>query len=124
MNPWIVVAAAVAGGVGAGLRYLVDALVVGTRPARFPAGILLVNITGSFALGLITGVGTALVGTEVAWIVGVGLLGGYTTFSTVAVESVLLLQSGEARRGWLNTVGTLVLAVGAAALGVVLGRLL
>ena len=105
------------------MRYLVDALIVGTRPARFPAGVLLVNITGSFALGVITGLGTALVGTDVAWIVGVGLLGGYTTFSTVAVESVLLLQSGEARRGWLNAVGTLVLAVGAAALGLAVGRL-
>ena len=57
------------------------------------------------------------------WIVGVGLLGGYTTFSTVSVESVLLMRSGEARRGWLNLVGTLVLGVAAAAAGLAIGQL-
>ena len=123
MNPWVVFAAAVAGGVGAGLRYLVDVAVVGGRPSRFPLGILVVNVTGSFALGVLTGLGTSIVGTEAAWIVGVGLLGGYTTFSTVSVESVLLMQSDEARRGWLNVVGTLLLAVAAAAAGMAIGRL-
>jgi CrcB protein len=124
MTPWLFAAAAVAGGVGAGLRYLVDVLVVGTRPGRFPLGIVVVNVTGSFVLGLVTGAGTSIIGAEIAWIVGVGLLGGYTTFSTVSVESVLMMQSGEARRGWLNVVGTLVLGVAAAAAGVALGLVL
>lgn len=121
MTPWLFAAAAVAGGVGAGLRYLIDVLVVGSRPGRFPLGIVVVNVTGSFALGVLTGAGASVVGAETAWIVGVGLLGGYTTFSTVSVESVLMMQSGEARRGWLNVVGTLVLGVAAAASGVALG---
>lgn len=121
MTPWLFAAAAVAGGVGAGLRYLIDVLVVGSRPGRFPLGIVVVNVTGSFALGVLTGAGASAFGAETAWIVGVGLLGGYTTFSTVSVESVLMMQSGEARRGWLNVVGTLVLGVAAAASGVALG---
>jgi CrcB protein len=121
MTPWLFAAAAVAGGVGAGLRYLIDVLVVGSRPGRFPLGIVVVNVTGSFALGVLTGAAASVVGAETAWIVGVGLLGGYTTFSTVSVESVLMMQSGEARRGWLNVVGTLVLGVAAAASGVALG---
>ena len=121
MTPWLFAAAAVAGGVGAGLRYLIDVLVVGSRPGRFPLGIVVVNVTGSFALGVLTGAGASVVGAETAWIAGVGLLGGYTTFSTVSVESVLMMQSGEARRGWLNVVGTLVLGVAAAASGVALG---
>jgi CrcB protein len=124
MNPWLFAAAAVAGGVGAGLRYLVDVLVVGGRPARFPLGTLVVNVSGSFALGLLTGLGDGIVGSEAAWIIGVGLLGGYTTFSTVSVESVLMMQSAEARRGWLNVVGTLLLGVAAAAAGVAVGFLL
>jgi fluoride exporter len=123
MNPWPFVAAAVAGGVGAGLRYLVDVLVVGGRPARFPLGTLVVNVTGSFALGLLTEFGAGIVGADAAWIIGVGLLGGYTTFSTVSVESVLMMQSGEAQRGWLNVVGTLLLGVGAAAAGAAVGLL-
>jgi fluoride exporter len=123
MNLWVFIATALAGGVGAGLRYLVDVLVVGGRPGRMPLGILIVNVSGSFALGALTGLGTGLVDSEAAWIVGVGLLGGYTTFSTVSAESVLLQQSGEARRGWLNAVGTLVLGVAAAAAGLAVARL-
>ena len=121
MSGWVLIGAALAGGVGAGLRYLVDVLVVGARPARFPLGILVVNVTGSFALGILTGLGAGLVGTDLAWVLGVGLLGGYTTFSTVSVESALLIRTGEARRGWMNAVGTLILGVAAAAAGVALG---
>lgn len=123
MNVWTFVGAAVAGGIGAGLRYLVDVLIVGGKPARFPLGILVVNLTGSFALGVLAGLGAAHLGTELAWVLGVGLLGGYTTFSTVSVESALLIGAGEARRGWLNAAGTLVLGVAAAAAGLALGSL-
>lgn len=124
MSAWVLAAAALAGGVGAGMRYLVDVLVVGPRPGRFPLGIFLVNITGSFVLGFLTGLGTQVIAGDAAWIVGVGLLGGYTTFSTVSVESVLLARSGEARRAWLNALGTLVTGVAAAASGLALGGLL
>lgn len=124
MSPWVFIATALAGGIGAGLRYAVDVLVAGRRAAGFPVGILLVNITGSFALGVLTGLGAGVAGTEVAWIVGVGLLGGYTTFSTVSVDSVLLMRDDQAARGWLNAVGTLVLGVAAAATGLVFGALL
>jgi CrcB protein len=119
MNPWVLLAAALAGGIGAGLRYLVDVLVIGMRPSRFPLGIFVVNVSGSFALGLLAGLGAGIVDTEAAWIIGVGLLGGYTTFSTV---SVLLLQSGESRRGWLNAAGTLGAGVAAAAAGLAIGQ--
>jgi CrcB protein len=120
---WVLIAAALAGGAGAGLRYLVDVLVVGGRLARFPLGILVVNVTGSFALGMLTGLGAGFVGTDLAWVLGVGLLGGYTTFSTVSVESALLIRTGEAPRGWMNALGTLVLGVVAAAAGLAVGGL-
>lgn len=124
MSGWALIGAALAGGVGAGLRYLVDVLVIGGKPARFPLGILVVNVTGSFAIGVLTGVGAGLVGTDLAWVLGVGLLGGYTTFSTVSVESALLVRTGEARRGWMNVLGTLVLGVAAAAAGLAVGGLI
>lgn len=123
VNAGVFVGAALAGGIGAGLRYLVDVVVVGGRPARFPLGILVVNVTGSFALGVLTGLSAGLLGGDLAWVLGVGLLGGYTTFSTVSVESALLVGAGEARKGWLNAVGTLVLGVVAAAAGLALGSL-
>jgi len=123
MSVWTFFAAAVAGGIGAGARYLADLLVVGSKPARVPLGIFLVNVTGSFALGVLTGLGAARVGGDVAWVVGVGLLGGYTTFSTVSVESALLMRAGRARRGWLNAAGTLVAGVVAAGAGLLIGAL-
>ena len=123
VNGWAFVAAALAGGIGAGLRYIVDVLVVGGRPGRLPLGILVVNITGSFALGVLTGLGAGLVGTDLAWVIGVGLLGGYTTFSTVSAESVLLMRAGETRRGWMNALITLGLGVAAGAAGLFVGGL-
>lgn len=123
MSGWAFVTAALAGGIGAGLRYIVDVLVVGGRPGRLPLGTLVVNVTGSFALGVLTGLGAALVGSDLAWVLGVGLLGGYTTFSTVSAESVLLMRAGEARRGWMNALVTLGLGVVAGAAGLFVGGL-
>lgn len=120
MRAWLVLAVAVAGGAGAGLRYVVGQLLTPREGARFPVGILVVNVSGSFGLGLVTGLGT-LVAPEFSVALGLGLLGGYTTFSTVSVDTVLLAQ----RRRWgdaaLNLLGTLVVAVAAAALGLLLG---
>ena len=122
MNAFEVVAVAFAGGIGAGLRFLVDRAVMRRRhPDRFPLGILIVNVTGSFALGMLVGSGTALMPATLATIVGTGLLGGYTTFSTVSVESVLLAERGKRTPAVANVIGTLALALLAATLGVATG---
>lgn len=119
----MLLALVLAGGLGAGARYVVDVLVMRGRRDAFPTGILVVNITGSALLGLVTGLGT-IVAPDWLAVLGVGLLGGYTTFSTVSVDSVLLARRG--RRDWavLNLVGTLAAAVVAAAIGLTLGGLL
>lgn len=119
MRPWLLLLVAVAGGAGAGLRYVLDRLIT-SRRGSFPVGILVVNATGSFALGLLTGLG-AVIWPELAAVLGVGLLGGYTTFSTVSVESVLLAERRRWRDAAANLFGTLALAVAAAAAGVALG---
>ena len=122
MNAFEVVAVAFGGGIGAGLRFLVDRAVMRRRhPDRFPLGILIVNVTGSFALGMLVGSGTALMPATLATIVGTGLLGGYTTFSTVSVESVLLAERGKRTPAVANVIGTLALALLAATLGVATG---
>lgn len=117
---FLVVAAA--GGIGAGLRYTIDAIVMRGRRGAFPLGILIVNVTGALALGIVTGVGTAMDGGW-ATAIGVGLLGGYTTFSTVSVETVLLGRGRRRDWAWVNLLGTLGLALAAAGLGVAFGRL-
>lgn len=119
MSPWLLVAA-LAGGVGAGLRYVVDRWLTPANGARFPLGILVVNVSGSFVLGVITGLGTAIA-PELSLVLGLGLLGGYTTFSTVSVETVLLAQRKRWRPAALNLFGTLALAAIAAGLGLLLG---
>ncbi|MDR6168169.1 CrcB protein [Microbacterium paludicola] len=113
----------VAGGAGAGIRYVLDVVVTRGRRDAFPVGILIVNVTGSGLLGLLTGLG-ALVAPDWLAVLGVGLLGGYTTFSTVSVETIQLARRG--RRDWaiVNLVGTFAVAVVAAAIGIVIGGLL
>ena len=114
---------AVGGALGAGARYLVDDAVTRGRRGAFPLGILLVNVTGSFALGVLVGLG-GLIASVWLTIAGVGVLGGYTTFSTVAVDAARLLGRGRADWAWANTLGTLVLCLVAAAVGLALGGLI
>lgn len=119
MSPVLFVAAALAGGVGAVLRYLVDLGVAKVAGRRFPWGILLVNLSGSFALGLVT---AAL--PDQAFLLGAGLLGGYTTFSTAMLDTVALWRDGERRASAFNAIGMLLIGLLAAGLGLALGSLL
>ncbi|WP_288968740.1 CrcB family protein, partial [uncultured Microbacterium sp.] len=112
MSPLLFLGAALAGGIGAVLRYLVDLGVARLAGRRFPWGILLVNISGSFALGLVT---AAL--PDAAFLLGAGLLGGYTTFSTAMLDTVALWRDGERRASAFNAIGMLLLGVLAAGLG-------
>ncbi len=123
MNGGMLVALIVAGGLGAGARYVVDVLVTRGRRGAFPVGILVVNVTGSALLGLVTGLG-ALVGPDWLAVLGAGLLGGYTTFSTVSLDTVELARRG--RRDWavVNLAGTFAAAVVGAAIGLVIGGIL
>lgn len=94
MTPLLLAAVAVAGGVGAGLRYLGDLLMRRLVGDRFPWGVLAVNVTGAFALGVAS---LAVADAAGQAVVGVGLLGGYTTFSSVAVTTVLLAEERRPR---------------------------
>ena len=107
---------ALAAGVGAVLRYLVDRSV---RTDHFPRGTILVNVTGSFALGVVTGAVTG----ELAPVLAVGLLGGYTTLSTFAVETMALVERDRKLAAALNVGLSAVLGLAAAAAGLAIGRL-
>jgi fluoride exporter len=104
----------VLGGAGALARFLLDGAVSDRVGRRFPWGTLAVNASGAFVLGVVAG---ALDG-DAYTLVGTGLLGAYTTFSTWMLESHRLGEDGRLRLGLVNF--ALSLAVGIAA--VWLGR--
>ena len=90
----------VAAAVGAPLRYVVDQAVQHRWPGAFPAGTLTVNLSGSFLLGLLTGLAARHgLAPQVVTVLGTGLLGAYTTFSTFSYETVRLLEDGAVARG-------------------------
>lgn len=110
------------GGAGAALRFTVDGQIKMRAGARFYAGTVLINLTGCLVLGLLTGLaeGGALGPTWLA-VVGTGVLGGYTTFSTASYETALLLQEDKRGVGLWNGLGTLFGGVALAGLGLWLG---
>jgi CrcB protein len=119
----VILLLALAGGLGAAARFALDGAVRARWPSEFPWGILLVNLLGSFLLGVLTGL--VLDGADDAWrlVLGVGFCGGFTTFSTAMVDSVRLAQRGSLRPALGNLVGTLAVTVLAAAFGLGLGVL-
>jgi CrcB protein len=118
------VGTALAGGVGAALRFLLDSVLRTRTGHGFPWGTAVVNLTGSFALGLVTGLaGNGWLAPEATVVLGVGLLGGYTTFSTASVETIRLAQEGRFRAAFANAFGVLVACTAAALLGIWLGGL-
>jgi len=109
----MIVIAALAGGLGASLRLVTDGVVRSVAGTRLPWGTLLINILGSAALGALSG--STPTKTAVL-VVGTGLLGGFTTFSTASFESAALVLDKRWTVAILYAVGTLVLSVAAAAL--------
>ena len=109
---WIGVA--VLGGVGAVLRHVVDAGIAARVRHTLPLGIFVVNITGAFAIGVLVGSGAGL---DVTRILGAGLLGGYTTFSTWMLQVEVLRRGGRSHLAVTYVVASVVLGLAAVALG-------
>ncbi|MBT2596413.1 fluoride efflux transporter CrcB [Arthrobacter sp. ISL-72] len=110
-----------AGGLGAGTRFVVDGLVRSKVRIALPVGTMVINITGSFLLGLVAGaVIVHAAPAQLQAIAGTGFLGGYTTFSTASFETVRLIQSRRTGLALLNGIGTAVTAVAATAAGLAL----
>lgn len=91
------------GAAGSVLRYLVSGFAErlfvagGSSTVAFPVGTLVVNVTGSFLIGLLMGLAEsrALLGAEVRLLLVTGLLGGYTTFSAFSLETLVLFRAGH-----------------------------
>lgn len=118
----IVLLGVAAGGVvGAPSRYVLDQWVNSRTEGLFPWGTFLINATGAFLLGLISGL--ALydgLGHLPAAVVGTGFCGAYTTFSTFSYETVRLIEEDSLEGAVRNMAGSLVLGLAAAAAGIAL----
>lgn len=103
------------GGVGAVMRLLVSSwLNRGRTAADWPLGTLIVNLSGAFVLGLLAGSGS---GWRTPAIIGLGLLGAYTTFSTWMIEAAALAETGNRERATLYIAASLTLGLFAVWLG-------
>ena len=124
MTVWLAVA--VGGAIGSMLRYGIGQLttnVLGTTPVL---ATFTVNVSGSFLLGIFyTLYNDRLVTSiELRVLIGVGLIGGYTTFSTFSFETIRLIESGESIKAIANILTNLLFGISAAYLGILMGKIL
>lgn len=112
------------GALGSGARYLAVSGVQARLGATFPWGTLTVNLVGSFLLGLLLPIGLrgTVLGPTATIALSVGLLGGFTTYSSFSVETLSLLQRGAFAAAFANVAATLLLCLAASWLGVQLGE--
>ena len=115
---------AVFGAAGAVSRYALDGWISDATHGQFPWGTFVINLLGSFALGLVVALMTERLLAQPNWriAIGIGYLGSFTTFSTYAYESVKLAEDGAVGLALVNSVGMVALGMLAAFVGLAIGR--
>ncbi|MFD7716140.1 fluoride efflux transporter CrcB [Streptomyces sp. NPDC059814] len=120
---WLLVIVGAA--VGAPLRYLTDRAVQSRHDTVFPWGTFTVNVTGCLVLGLLTGAVTAgAASSHVQLLLGTGLCGALTTYSTFSYETLRLAEDGARFYAAANVVASVVAGLGAVFVGVTLAEAL
>ncbi|MEV0913561.1 fluoride efflux transporter CrcB [Streptomyces sp. NPDC049967] len=120
---WLLVIAGAA--LGAPLRYLTDRAVQSRHDTVFPWGTFTVNVTGCLVLGLLTGAVTAgAASSHVQLLLGTGLCGALTTYSTFSYETLRLAEDGARFYAAANVVASVVAGLGAVFVGVTLAEAL
>ncbi len=115
----------VGGAIGAPLRYLTDRAVQARHDTVFPWGTFTANVTGCLALGLITGaVAAGAASSHVLLLLGTGLCGALTTYSTFSYETLRLAESGARLFAVLNVAASVVAGLGAAFAGITVAEAL
>lgn len=111
---------------GANARYWVGDWAAQRWGSAFPLGTLLINLSGSFVLGLFVTLATERFMLDPRWrtFFAIGFLGAYTTFSTYTYESMNLINQGQWLAGLANLLGSALLGALAVFLGIALGRLI
>ena len=115
---------AIGSALGGVSRYLLGGLVHRLLDTTFPAGTLVVNVTGSFLLGAILryALETPSLSPEVRALLTIGFCGGYTTFSTFSYETLAMLRDGEWARATVYAAASVLLSVLGAFLGFAVAR--
>jgi CrcB protein len=118
---WYIAVGSAVGGVS---RYLLGGAIQRLMGTAFPAGTLVINITGSFLLGAIIrfAMDTPAISPEVRALLTIGLCGGYTTFSTFSFETAAMLEDGEWSRAALYITASVGLSLLATFLGFIAAR--
>ncbi|MBA4762780.1 fluoride efflux transporter CrcB [Sphingomonas sp.] len=113
------------GAIGAGARHLIGRAALALWGPGFPVGTLAVNVIGGLAMGLLAGwLATRASGDEaLRYLLGVGVLGGFTTFSAFSLETVLMIERGELTTALFYIVASVVLSVGALFAGLQVSRM-
>jgi fluoride exporter len=109
---------------GSVARYWVGAYVGQRMGTRFPYGTFLINISGSFLIGFVMTVLTEKTSLSPNWryLVPIGFIGGYTTFSTFEYETLRAMQDGQFTAGILNVVLSVIMGFAMVWAGVVAGK--
>ena len=120
------VAVALGGAAGASARFFLSGLAHDRFGASFPYGTLMVNIVGCFLIGLFMEMTETrhVISPQARLFFAVGVLGGFTTFSTYSFETLALARDGMMVRAALNAFGSVGLGLGGAWLGMIAGRML
>jgi CrcB protein len=115
---------AIGGAIGSVARYLLSTFLLHVTGSLFPVGTFVVNVIGCFAFGAIAGAASQRVSIapEVRLFLFVGVLGGFTTFSSYAFENVSLVRDGQLFAASVNTVGQVVVGMAALWAGYALVR--
>lgn len=115
---------ALGGAFGAGARFALGGWLTERWGASFPWHTFAINVGGAFLLGLLMALSLERGAVSPSWrlFLGTGVLGGFTTFSTLSYESIALMAEGSAAHGLANMFGSGVAGLVAAWLGFVVGR--
>ncbi|MCZ2074193.1 MAG: fluoride efflux transporter CrcB [Bryobacterales bacterium] len=112
------------GGIGSLARYVVGVAIMSRFGGKFPLGTMVINVTGSFAIGILMTLFTERLQLHPYWrfLLVIGFLGGYTTFSTFEYETFRAVRDGELVSALLNVVGSVALGFTAVWAGAVLAE--
>ena len=123
MERLILVAAG--GAIGSALRYLVATAALAWPGPGFPWGTLVVNLVGSFLIGLVQSLASEslVLGEEARLFLATGVMGGLTTYSAFSYETVRLMERGAWGPAWFNVVGTTVACLTLCYVGLLAGRM-
>jgi CrcB protein len=126
MQPFLAILSVGAGGaIGSCLRYLISNWFVQAVGTGFPWGTFTINVTGSFAIGVVLQLATSQADFNpyLRLFLATGILGGYTTFSTFAYETFTLGSTDRLLHALAYTTGSVIVGVAAAILGVISARI-